>query len=248
MQGYEPTADVYERSRPGYPEPAVRSLVEALNIGSDSTILDLAAGTGKLTRYLVPVAGSVIAVEPVAAMRDVLSEQVPEAEVLEGTAESIPLSDESVDAVTVGQAFHWFRGTEALGEIGRALRSSGRLGLIWNVRDLATPEHDGVEKIISPYRGAKSTFRSGGWRIAFDQSLRFGPLHTEVFPHEHWVDRDGLIDLVSSISYMGALPSSEWSSVSSRVGALFDRLAASADRMRLRYDTRVFWSEPTGRT
>jgi SAM-dependent methyltransferase len=245
--GYEMSAEAYERSRPGYPEPAVRYLVEALKIGSDSTILDLGAGTGKLTRRLVPVAGVVLAVEPGTAMRDALSEQVPEAEILEGTAESIPVSDQSVDAVTVGQAFHWFRGTEALAEIGRALRSSGRLGLIWNVRDLATPEHDGVEEIITPYRGDKPTFRSGGWRIAFDQSSQFGPLHTEVFPHEHWVNRDGLVDLVSSISYMGALPSAEWSSVSSRVNDLFDRLVAGADRIRLRYDTRVFWSKPTGR-
>ena len=220
--------------------------MEALQIGSDSTVLDLAAGTGKLTKYLVPVSGLVIAVEPVAAMRDVLSSNVPEAETLDGTAESIPLSDGSVGAVIVGQAFHWFRGTEALEEIGRVLQPSGRLGLIWNVRDLATREQNGFEAIIAPYRGNKSTFRSGGWRTAFDQSSRFGPLHTGVFPHEHWVDRDGLSDLVRSISYMGALPPAEWSSVLSSVEDLFDRLSAGNVRVCLRYDTRVFWSESTG--
>jgi len=240
---YNLNADVYAQSRPGYPDLVIRYLAESLAIGTDSTILDLGAGTGKLTRSLVPLAGSVIAVEPVKAMREILSEKVPEAEILDGTAESIPLYDQSVDAVTVGQAFHWFHGTEALGEIGRVLRSSGRLGLIWNVRDLATPAHGGIEEIITPYRAGKGNFDSGGWRIAFDQSSRFGRLHTEKFSHEHWVDRVGFINLVNSISYMGALPDSESSLISLRVGDLFDRLAGNADQIRLRYDTRVFWSE-----
>ena len=113
MMGYEFSADAYERSRPDYPEPAIRYLVQALEIGSDSVILDLAAGTGKLTRRLVPVARVVFAVEPDTAMRDVLSEQVPEAEIRKGTAESIPLSDEAVEAVAVAQAFQWFRGPSA---------------------------------------------------------------------------------------------------------------------------------------
>ena len=246
MMGYEFSADAYERSRPDYPEPAIRYLVQALEIGSDSAILDLAAGTGKLTRRLVPVAGVVFAVEPDRAMRDVLSEQVPEAEIREGTAESIPLSDESVESVTVAQAFQWFRGPSALHEIGRVLRSSGRIGLIWNVRDLATPEQQGFQKVVARYRGEKPVFQSGRWRAAFDQSSRFGPLHEELFPHEQWLDREGFIDSVKSISHMGALPSAEWSSVLSRVSTLFDSLAAGADQIRLRFDTRVFWSEFTG--
>ena len=101
----------------------MRLLVDALAIGPGRDVLDLAAGTGKLTRLLVPTGAHVVAVEPVPAMRALLTD----VDALDGTAEAIPLPDASVDAVTVGQAFHWFDPPTALAEIDRVLRPGGRL-------------------------------------------------------------------------------------------------------------------------
>src|SRR5262245_55733014 len=111
--GFGSAAELYERARHGYPGEAVAWTLERLRIGSDSTVLDLASGTGKLTRQLVPLCGRVMAVEPVAEMRAQLEQAVPGAETLDGTAEAIPLPNASVDAVTCAQAFHWFRVQEA---------------------------------------------------------------------------------------------------------------------------------------
>ena len=125
--GFARGADAYERGRPEYPADAL----EPLRLSPDLTVLDLAAGTGKLTRPLAASGARVIAVEPVAEMRAALPSSV---ETLDGTAESIPLGDGSVDLVTVGQAFHWFDGDAALAEIHRVLRPGGRLALVWNRR------------------------------------------------------------------------------------------------------------------
>lgn len=240
---YQLSAAAYERGRPEYPREAIQYLIESLRIEATSTVLDLAAGTGKLTRQLLYRSPSVIAVEPVSAMRDLIARRVPGVEVLDGRAESIPLPDQSVDAVTVGQAFHWFGDTEALEEIGRVLRPSGRLGLIWNVRDLATDEQAAVESVIAPHRGRKRTYQSGEWRSAFDKTSRFGPVQTKAFRHEHRVNRDRLLDLIRSISYMGALPPAEWESVSAQVNDLFEGFAAGRGFMTMLYETQVFWSE-----
>src|SRR5438105_7464268 len=118
-------ADKYERGRPDYPLAAVEWLAAELGLGAGRTVLDLAAGTGKLTRQLLPTGSRVIAVEPSAEMRAVLEASLLEVEALDGTAESIPLPDGSVDAITVAQAFHWFKLPDALEEMRRVLRPAG---------------------------------------------------------------------------------------------------------------------------
>lgn len=123
----------YERARPGWPPPAVAWLWERLGLGADAEVLDLAAGTGKLTRDLLPRAGRVVALEPLAAMREELVCAAPEAEIRSGVAEAIPLPDAAVDAVFVAEAFHWFAAPPALAEIRRVLRPGGGLALLWNL-------------------------------------------------------------------------------------------------------------------
>jgi ubiquinone/menaquinone biosynthesis C-methylase UbiE len=118
--GFARSAEAYERGRPGYPPEAILYLLGRLPHGA--TVLDLAAGTGKLTRPLLAHGLRVVAVEPVAEMRAALP---AESQALEGTAEAIPLEHESVDGVTVGQAFHWFDADAALAEIARVLRPGG---------------------------------------------------------------------------------------------------------------------------
>ena len=101
-------------------------------MGSDATVLDLGAGTGKLTRVLADRYARVIAVEPLAELRAILAERCPTADVRDGAAERIPLGDAEVDAVFAGQAFHWFANDAAVGEIARVLRPGGVLALLWN--------------------------------------------------------------------------------------------------------------------
>jgi len=125
----------YERGRPGYPPGAVQLLARELQIGPGRRVVDLAAGTGKLTRALKPYRASIVAVEPVAGMREQLVSAVPGIEPLDGTAERIPLPDASVDTVLVAQAFHWFDAPRAVVEIHRILRPGGGLGVIWNSWD-----------------------------------------------------------------------------------------------------------------
>lgn len=122
----------YERGRPGYPPEAIDALVRDLCLERRSVVVDLAAGTGKLTRDLTRRFDAVIAIEPLAEMRQQLARTAPAAKVLDGTAERVPLPDASADAVFVAQAFHWFDGRRALDEIARVLRPGGGLALLWN--------------------------------------------------------------------------------------------------------------------
>lgn len=137
----------YERGRPGYPE----QVAELAGLPSSATVLDLAAGTGKLTRLLVTKFARVVAVEPDARMRRALGASCPECEVVDGSAEQIPLAVDSVDGVFVAQAFHWFDTEAALTEIARVLRPRGALVVMWNVPGGPTaPSITGLDEVLAP--------------------------------------------------------------------------------------------------
>lgn len=127
------TAREYELGRPEWPEELLDVVVSQLGLGPDAEVLDLGAGTGKLTRALVRRFDRVVAVEPDGAMRAVLEEVVPGAEALTGRGEAIPLPDGSVDAVFSAEAFHWFASDESVAEIARVLRPGGGLVILWNI-------------------------------------------------------------------------------------------------------------------
>src|SRR3954451_8153455 len=211
-EGFSRSAEAYERGRPEYPDAAIEHVVELMRPGA--TVLDLAAGTGKLTRPLVAAGLRVVAVEPVAEMRAAL----PGA--LEGTAEAIPLGDGSVDAVTVGQAFHWFDGDAALAEIARVLRPGGLLALVWNRRGEEDPVNRAIEGRVGPYRADTPSHRGSRWRAAFAHTALFGPLAEEMFDNVLEQDADGLEARVGSISFIAALPEGERASVLERARAI----------------------------
>ncbi|HEY5316409.1 MAG TPA: methyltransferase domain-containing protein, partial [Solirubrobacteraceae bacterium] len=162
--GFDRAAEEYERGRPEYPAAAVDLLASELGFGAGSTIVDLAAGTGKLTRALIATGAHVVAVEPVAGMRRQLVAAVPAAEVLEGTAEAMPLAPGSADAVLVAQAFHWFDAAKAAREIHRVLRPDGGLGAIWNIWDDSVEWVARMQQLVGAHLGDTPQRSTSGWR------------------------------------------------------------------------------------
>jgi ubiquinone/menaquinone biosynthesis C-methylase UbiE len=161
----------YELGRPGWPEELVDEAARELGLGPGSAVLDLAAGTGKLTRLLVPRFGRVVAVEPDAAMLEVLAEVAPEAEARLGSGERIPLGDAEVDAVFVAEAFHWFASPHVVAEIARVLRPGGGLVLLWNIptQDIEPPWPEEADRLVDEAmaRGGEpggAKVLAGAWR------------------------------------------------------------------------------------
>ena len=208
-------AEQYERARPGYPEDAVDWLV-----GEARSVVDLAAGTGKLTRQLVARGLDVTAVEPSAEMLALLRRRVPAATSIEGSAEEIPLPESVADAVLVAQAFHWFDRPAALREIARVLRPGGVLGLVWNDRDDEVPWVARLSRLI----GSEQDPESDPVEEIQPTGL-FGPVEEKRFRLEHRLDRETLLDLVASRSYVAVQPPEGRAEILAAVSALFDELA-----------------------
>jgi SAM-dependent methyltransferase len=242
--GFDRAAGVYERARPSYPAAAVDLVAGQLGIGPGRRVLDLAAGTGKLTRLLAPAGAGIVAVEPVAGMRGQLATAVPGVEALDGTAEAIPLPDASVDAVVCAQAWHWFDSVAALGEVRRVLRGErAGLAVIFNIRDESV---DWVRQLTEVtefntanrphHRDSREVFAAevaaaGGW----------GEVAVATFRYAQVLDVDGLVDRAASQSNVASM-------TPERRGIVLDavrRLAETHDDLagrptfELPYDTEV---------
>lgn len=244
-QGFSGAAASYEEGRPTYPPAAVARLARELHLGVDRAVLDLAAGTGKLTALLVGTGATVVAVEPVAEMRAVLERALPGVRAISGTAEAIPLGAGSVDAVTVGQAFHWFRGDEALAEIHRVLRPGGGLGLVWNDRDTSIGWVGRLTEIMEPHRGDTPSYRSVAWRDPFERTTLFGPLSHARSRHVHRLSPEGVVARVSSVSFVARLPEPERERVLDEVRDLLatDPETRGCAEVELPYRTDVYWAK-----
>ena len=201
-RSFELVADVYERARPGYPPEAVAWIADRLGLRPGRTVLDVGAGTGKLSRQLLGTGAEVLAVEPGDAMRAELVRAVPGVQALRGSAEDLPLADCSADAVAVGQAFHWFRPDEAVPEIHRVLRKGGAIALVWNARDEDATLQQDLDELFSrlwvPGR------RAGSSSQAVLESNLFGPLEERRFSFTQELDADGLVERVKSISFVAS--------------------------------------------
>jgi ubiquinone/menaquinone biosynthesis C-methylase UbiE len=201
-QSFGAVAETYDRVRPRYFLPLLDRAQEILGLGSTAEVLDIGAGTGRLTRELVSRFSRVYAVEPDDDMRRLLNAGV----VLAGTAEAIPLADHSVDTVFAGEAFHWFPTPGALAEIARVLRPRAGFVLIsthWWETDPELPES--VEALLREAYERTAEQRPPPWETAFDGSP-FEPLQSERFEEEITVDRDRLLALYSTTSAIAALP------------------------------------------
>jgi SAM-dependent methyltransferase len=233
-RAFELVPEVYERGRPEYPADAIAWLAEKLDLRAGRTVLDLGAGTGKLTRALLPTGAHVIAVEPGEAMLGELRRVLPDVETLVGAAEAIPLGDGSVDAIAVGQAFHWFRHAEALPELHRVLRPHGGVGLIWNARDRQSDVSKLLEEFIPSGRAAPGT-----WSDKLKASDLFGPVETQRFHFTQTLDADHLVDRLLSISFVAAAPEGKRLALERNVRAL---VAERGGHVELPYVTEVYVS------
>lgn len=223
-QAFGSTAEAYERGRPAFPAPALAHLASALELGPGRTLLDLAAGTGKLTRGLVGCGAEVVAVEPVAGMRAVFTRVLPDVPVIAGTAEAIPLRADSVDAVTVAQAFHWFDPVAAFAEMDRILRPAGRIALVWNVRDERDPIEAAATEILERHRDGTPGHRGLDLTAAiaaspFEEVDRFMVDWTQTVTRETFRDR------FLSVSFVAALDEPTRAGVTHELEALFDARA-----------------------
>lgn len=242
LVGFGRAADAYERGRPGYPAEAVALLVEALDLRSGRRVLDVGAGTGKLTRDLVPTGAEVSAVEPVEGMRRRFAVALPGVEVRDGTAAALPLGDAEVDAVVVAQAFHWFADHAALAEFARVLRPGGHLGLIWNVRDRAVPWVARLTEIINTREGDSPRHESGAWRRAFDDQPWFGELGCASVHHVHILPLPAMLDRYASTSFVAALPDDERAAMLVQVAAVLAEVADADGLVAHPYRTDVWWA------
>ncbi len=237
--------EAYERGRPGY-------LPEAVGIPgvpSSATVLDLGAGTGKLTRLLVSAFVRVVAVEPDDEMRHLLIALCPEAEAHAGTAEQIPLSDASVDAVFAAECFHWFDTERALAEVGRVLRPRGTLVLMWNVPAGPTePSIADAEQLLDQHWPKRvdlpldlnylklGRYGNEKWRLAFTQSA-FEELQQARLPNPQTVDPEGLVAFFASMGWIDGLPDEDRLSLLDQVRSLL-----TAAEYRLPWETHVHWT------
>jgi SAM-dependent methyltransferase len=216
---FDRVADEYERTRPTYPP----EVLDLLPLQDDAAVLDLGAGTGKLTRVLAARYRDVTAVEPLGNMRALLERVVPEVTALAGSAERIPLDDSSVDAVFAAQAFHWFDKSLALPEIVRVLRAGGLFAVVWNQGDddLPDPRPPAFREAVKELHDAalRRWENEPEWEDLLRDSGLFAEVHErQSVPHDHVLDRDGILDNLRSVSWIASRDDRE--EVIARLGAL----------------------------
>lgn len=196
-------AETYHRVRPAYSRPLLDAAQEALELDAGAHVLDLGAGTGRLTEELERRFAEVVAVEPDERMRAL------HGTALAGSAEAIPLDDQSVDAVFVGEAFHWFDPASAIGELARVLRPRGGLAIFWThwwETEPPLPE-SALELLREPYQRFAAQ-RKPPWDDRFTDSP-FESLRFERHEEAMVVERDELLELYSTTSSLAAISREE---------------------------------------
>lgn len=254
--GFAQAVDEYEKGRPGYSDDALLYLEKALTWppdGMNRKLLDLAAGTGKFTKYLRDIverqnrAGhvvSLLAVEPIREMRECLAEKYPDVTALDGLAEKIPLEDGSVDVVTVAQAFHWFDSEKAVREIARILKPRGRLALVWNLRvedDPTAPWVAELSRMLARHEGGVPRFKSLAWRVGFEQHADLlRSTEAREFDYEQIGDLETMQARIASISFIAALEPKEKQRFLDETAVLLRRAIRPDGMIRMPYRTRVY--------
>lgn len=224
----------YDSGRPEYPREAVGWMLEAA--GPMQRIVDVGAGTGKLTRAVAAVSGAeIVAVDPDAGMLSRLTAASPGIRALQGTAERLPLPDASVDAVLLGQAWHWVEPVAASAEIGRVVRPGGMLGLIWNVRD---ERLDWVRRLTAIMHGSPAEEMVSGDGPAV--AAPFGELTERRWEWRRPMTREQLHDMAGSRSYVITAPAAEKARIAREMDELFEELGLGDGTIDMPYVTAAY--------
>jgi len=222
-------ADAYDRARPSYPEEAVDWLVGP----GRSMVLELGAGTGKLTEVLHHAGHDVLATDPLIDMLQVLARRVPVHHAV-ATAERIPVRSRSVDVVVCGQSFHWFDHDQAMAEIARVLRPGGIIALAWNTYDEGIPWVKRLKRLLSPQADSDRD------SMPLVETPYFGFVDTRQFriwqPHTAAT----LADLARSVSHVATMSESARADVLAKVDALYAEYGRGHDGMQVPYITRCY--------
>ena len=220
---FSDVASPYERGRPDCPPAVVGAIAAELQLPPGATVLDLASGTGKIARALVSGGFEVIAVEPQAPLRAVLLERAAGANVLDGIAEQIPLPDGSVDAITIGDAFHWFDRPRALTEISRVLRARGGLALITTGADWRQASwSDQLVELIQRTRPEHPYFDGEPWQQSVNAAGAFSePWDVRIVVSQPTTP-ERIVDHIASFSWIAAMPEAEREQTLTSIRALIE--------------------------
>ena len=248
-QAFGSEAEAYERHRPGWPGEAVAGALGCLGLGPESEVVDLAAGTGKLTRELIPLVRRVIAVEPSADMRRALAAAVPAAETLDGTAETIPLPDSSVDGLFAAEAFHWFATREAVAEIARVVRPRGGVALLWNIHQLGGDPWQAeafatLGEIGAPAPGQLGRHELERWGQAFE-GAPFDSFEEFSVPHEQRTDVPGLVEHILTWSHLRVLDDAKRDHLRRELLSVLEREHPSPGDVVISYRARLYCARRT---
>lgn len=240
-EGFSRSSDAYERGRPDYPEAALDILAREAGLRSGARVVDLGAGTGKLTRQLAARGARPVALEPLQAMARtcLVTTGIPTAR---ARAEALPLAAGSVDLLVVAQAFHWFDAPRALAEAARVLAPGGTFALVWNTRDERVPWVARFGEIVHWHRREVPRYVvDGELEATVAASGLFAPVVRRTVPHAQPLDRASIVDRAASISYVAALEPAE----KERVLAAVRELAATLpERFEMPYLTDVYLVRP----
>ena len=224
---FDAAAEAYDRGRPGWPAAALDAIAGRLGLTPGSAVLDLAAGTGKLTRALLPRFASVTAVEPLDGMRAVLERTAAGARVLAGTAEAIPVDAGAVDAVFVAEAMHWFDARRATAEIERVLRPGGGVAVLYNRRHRGSDEAAWERESHAVFEAHRlpaddvDPCDTRPWKAALGE--RFGSLTEDTFDHVQRVSADEIEAMYASFSAIGGLPPDRRAAALAALRGVLDR-------------------------
>ncbi len=220
-QQFSSVAAEYERGRPEYPPAAVGALAAELRLRSGARVLDLAAGTGKLSRALLAAGFDVVAVEPLASLREVLTEWIGAERVHDGLAEQIPLPDGSVEAVSIGDAFHWFEQARALAEIRRVLRPEGGLAVLSTVPDWSGASWaDDLGKLVADRRPEHPHFDGPPWQESVRAAEGWGEPREIRVTVSRPARPERIVDHLASMSWVAGMPEPERGETLERFRAL----------------------------
>lgn len=245
QSGYSKSDLNYDDGRPEYPKTAIDFLVGQLQLGANAAVLDLAAGTGKLSKCLQDFFPSFVALEPLDAMRAQLQKNLPEIKAASGSAEKIPFPNASFDAVFVGTAFHWFRAEDAYQEIHRVLKPGGGLALIWSAwSKTEIPDWLAeIRSIIEPLGKGVPRYKTMEWKSPFGKMRLFSELKNKNFDYPVSCTREQICARYLSTSFIAALDAAEKSNLRAEIMAILGKYESADGKKHFRvpYQIDAYW-------